>query len=211
MLRKRHPQRGARSATVGISGGAVQLTTGAHHADQAPIAINVVYVREIEPPQGEAPIDWLLCTTEPIDTDEQIVAVIDAYRARWVIEEFFKALKTGCALEKRQLESYRALSNALAMFIPVAWRLLVARSLARTAPDAPASVFLSSVQLQLLKHKLQLNALPLTLQQATYAVARLGGHLRRNGPPGWQTLARGFEALLLMQAGWRAAVEVGVL
>ena len=142
---------------------------------------------------------------------EQIVAVIDAYRARWVIEEFFKALKTGCALEKRQLESYRALSNALAMFIPVAWRLLVARSLARTAPDAPASVFLSSVQLQLLKHKLQLNALPLTLQQATYAVARLGGHLRRNGPPGWQTLARGFEALLLMQAGWRAAVEVGVL
>ena len=36
-------------------------------------------------------------TTEPIDTVEQVLRIVDWYRARWVIEEFFKALKTGCA------------------------------------------------------------------------------------------------------------------
>jgi hypothetical protein len=41
-------------------------------------------------------------TTEPIDTPEQILAVVDGYRHRWKIEELFKALKTGCAYEKRQ-------------------------------------------------------------------------------------------------------------
>lgn len=211
VLRKRHPQRAARCATIGIVGCAVEFSTGIHHAGQPPVSVNVVHVREIDPPQGEAPVDWLLCTTEPVDTHEQLVAIVDAYRARWLIEEFFKALKTGCALEKRQLESYRALSNALAMFIPVAWRLLVARSLARTSPEAPASIVLTPVQQRLLVHKLGLTTPLITLEQATYAVARLGGHLRRNGPPGWQTLGRGFEALLLMQAGWRAAVAAGAL
>jgi hypothetical protein len=211
VLRKRHPQRTARLATIGIAGCHVQLAPGAHHPAQPPVSLNVVHIREIDPPPGEPPVDWLLYTTEPIDTEEQLVAVVDAYRARWLIEEFFKALKTGCALEKRQLESYRALSNALAMFIPVAWRLLVARSIARTVPDAPASMVLTPVQQRLLVHKLQLTEPPITIEQATYAIARLGGHLRRNGPPGWQTLGRGFEALLLMQAGWRAAVEAGAL
>jgi IS4 transposase len=50
----------------------------------------------------------MLYTSEPIDTAEQLLTIVDQYRSRWVIEEFFKALKTGCAFEKRQLESYRA-------------------------------------------------------------------------------------------------------
>lgn len=211
VLRKRHPKRSGRTAMLGIAGCTVELSTGHHHRDQPPVAVNVVHVRELDPPRDEPPVDWLLCTSEPIDNPEQLVAIVDAYRARWVIEEFFKALKTGCALEKRQLESYRALSNALALFIPVAWRLLLARSLARNNPDAPARIVLTPIQLRLVTHKLQLKTPPVTLEQATYAIARLGGHLRRNGPPGWQTLGRGFEALLLMQAGWRAAVEAGVL
>ena len=40
------------------------------------------------------PVDWLLLTSEPIDTDEQILEVVDIYRARWLIEEYFSALKT---------------------------------------------------------------------------------------------------------------------
>ena len=134
VLRKRHPQRAARSATIGIAACAVEFSTGWFNRGQPAVAVNVVHVRELDPPDGEVPIDWLLCTTEPIGTPEQLTAVVDAYRARWLIEEFFKALKTGCALEKRQLESYRALSNALAVFVPIAWRMLVARSLARSSP-----------------------------------------------------------------------------
>jgi hypothetical protein len=206
VVRKRHPQRAARVATLGIAGCSAELLPGKHHPNETPIPVHLVYVHEINPPSGEAPIDWLLYTTESIDTEEQLMAVVDTYRARWVIEEFFKALKTGCALEKRQLESYRALTNALAMFVPVAWRLLMARSMARAAPNAPASTVISDVELRLLVHKLKLAKPPTTAEEATAAVARLGGHLRRNGAPGWQTLGRGFEALLLMQVGWRAAM-----
>ena len=147
----------------------------------------------------------MLYTTEPVATAEQMLAVIDIYRARWVIEEFFKALKTGCAFEKRQLESFHALQNALAVFLPVAWRLLLARSFCREQPRAPARALLSEIEIKILMHKLGLPAAPTTAEEATYAIARLGGHLRRNGLPGWQTLGRGFEALLLMGAGWRAA------
>jgi Transposase DDE domain len=62
-------------------------------------------------PQGDEPIAWYLVTNEPIATLEQVAAVVDAYRARWVVEEFFKALKTGCQIEKRQMESYGALAS----------------------------------------------------------------------------------------------------
>ena len=69
------------------------------------LALNVIHVREIEPPLGCEPVDWLLLTTEPIETGEQVEAIVDAYDTRWVIEEYFKALKTGCAAEQRQLET----------------------------------------------------------------------------------------------------------
>jgi hypothetical protein len=60
-------------------------------------------------PKGIEPICGYLVTNEPITTKKQVAAVVDAYRTRWVIEELFKALKTGCQFEKRQLESYAAL------------------------------------------------------------------------------------------------------
>jgi hypothetical protein len=47
---------------------------------------------------------------------------VDCYRGRWTIEEYFKALKTGCQYERRQLETAHSLLNALAILAPVAWR-----------------------------------------------------------------------------------------
>ena len=210
VVRKRHPKRSARTAMLGIAGCTVELSPGPHHKEESAVRVNVVHVRELDPPPNEPAVDWLLYTSEPIETPEQLLAVVDAYRARWVIEEYFKALKTGCAIEKRQLESYRALANVLALFIPVAWRILIARSVARATPDAPARTILTPIQLRLVAHKLKLTAPPTTAKEASYALARLGGHLRRNGDPGWQTLGRGFETLLAMQAGWQAAVEAGI-
>ena len=54
----------------------------------------MVYAKEKDPPDDMEPVDWLLLTSEPIDTDEQILEVVDIYRARWLIEEYFSALKT---------------------------------------------------------------------------------------------------------------------
>jgi hypothetical protein len=91
-----------------------------------------VLVHEVGAPNYAETVEWKLLTNLPIDTPEQVAAIVDAYRARWVIEEFFKALKTGCAYEKRQLETFRALMNALAIFSVIAWRLLVLRHVAST-------------------------------------------------------------------------------
>ena len=81
----------------------------------------------------------MLLTSETITTADDALRVVDWYRARWVIEEFFKALKTGCAIEKRQLETFAALSNAVAFFGPMAWQLLLLRHQAQNAPDTDAT------------------------------------------------------------------------
>ncbi len=45
----------------------------------------------------------------------------------------------------------------------------------------------------------------LTLGDAKRELAKLGGHIKYNGPPGWMSLARGYDELLSMEAGWLAA------
>jgi hypothetical protein len=209
-VRAGHPTRTTRAANIAIGACVVTLrrTQGAHVPEEE-VTLHAVRVWEPSPPVGETPVEWMLYTTEPIDSAEAVLAVVDVYRSRWTIEEYFKALKTGCAFEKRQLESFHALSNALAVFLPVAWKLLLARSLCRAHPEAPASTLLNDVQLLLLMHKLKLDEPPTTAKEATYAIARLGGHLRHNGLPGWQTLGRGLEALILMKVGWDAAMQAG--
>ena len=206
---RRKIARRARTAKLSIGSTVVDLRrpkTG--HAALKSLPVNVVYVWEKSPPQGEDPIDWLLLTTEPIDTIEQLHSVVDNYRSRWVIEDFFKSLKTGCSFEKRQLESYHALTNALGILSVVAWRMLLARAVARTDPNAAATSAFSKVQLVLLQHHLQLPKLPATAREALLAVARAGGHIKNNGDPGWLTLGRGFEELLLLQAGWHIAQQM---
>lgn len=165
------------------------------------IEVYVVHVYEPSPPTGEPPVEWMLLTTEQVRTFEDALRVIDWYRARWVIEEYFKALKTGCAYEKRQLETFPALLNALALLAPIAWALLLLRNTARDTPDAPASDIFSSNELQLLQvlsKRVKLTK-ESTIRDAMLALAGIGGHLKRNGEPGWQTLADGFHEFLAGQ------------
>jgi hypothetical protein len=203
---RRHPARKARAARVAIGSRAVDLRCSKiAHSDAKSVRVNVVRVWEPSPPKGEDPVCWVLYTTEPADTAEQLETIVDHYQSRWIIEDFFKALKTGCAFEQRQLESFHALSNALAVFSVVAWRMLLARSVARAHPTSRARSVLTTTQLRLVQAHLKMRQLPTTAKDALYAVARLGGHLKRNGDPGWLTLGRGFEKLLLLETGWHLA------
>jgi hypothetical protein len=174
-------------------------------ASASALRVNVIHVFERKPPQGEPAVEWFLLTNLPIDTDEAIAFAVDCYRARWMIEEFFKALKTGCQFEKRQLESAHSLLNALAILTPVAWRLLLLRHLARSDTRAPASSALTLQQMEVLTAvaKKPLPPRP-TARDAMLAVAALGGHLKSNGDPGWLVLGRGMHDLLLLELGWRA-------
>jgi hypothetical protein len=175
--------------------------------------VNLVHVDEVDPPEGEVPVAWVLATTLPVDTPEQVSAVVDAYRARWLIEEWFKALKTGCAYEDRQLESLDTLLKAFALLAPVATRLLALRWLAHSAPDQPATAVLSPPELGFLRvlegmRKRKLPPEP-TVYDVMLAIAKLGGFLTSNKVPGWQVLGRGVEEFVLMYEGYRMALEGG--
>lgn len=167
--------------------------------------VHVVHVVEKDPPPGEEPVEWLLYTSEPIDGPEQVARVVDHYRARWTIEELHAALKTGCAYEAREFESRHALLNMLALSLPVACLVLALRSRARSAPTAPATDVLTPLQIRVLRHFAARPVPPRpSVQQALFAIAGLGGHQKRNGPPGWKTLQRGMTLLLAYEAGWAA-------
>jgi hypothetical protein len=172
------------------------------------ITVQVVRVHAVDAPAGEQAVDWVLATTEPTNSRTQLLRVLEHYRGRWLIEEYFKALKTGCAFERRPLESYDALLRALALFMPIAWQMLLLRNVARTNPDAPASDVLGPTQLAVLRacSSTKLPPKP-TSRDALLAVAALGGHIRNNGEPGWIVLGRGMEKLRMLQSGWLAALE----
>ncbi len=171
------------------------------------LTVNIVWVRELETSQGCEPVEWRLITTEPVDTADQVAAVVDAYRARWVIEEYFRALKQGCAFEKRQLENTHAIVNALAVLTPIAWQLLALRTASRATPGAPASTALSPLKIQLLERHPKVRLAPnASVREAMLSIARLGGHIRNNGDPGWIVLGRGYDKLLMMEEGARLAL-----
>jgi Transposase DNA-binding/Transposase DDE domain len=200
---KVHPKRSKRAAIVCVAAASTTIAVpNAHPKTEATIPLNIVRLWEPTPPRGEPPVEWMLWTTEPIDTVANLRRIIDIYRSRWVVEEFFKAIKTGCQFEKRQLESVETLSTALAVFIPVAWKLLLARSVAQHNPMWPPTSILSPLQVTYLEQHF---GKPITSAAAALAaMAKLGGHLTQNGKPGWQTLARGYEKLAVGEAFYLA-------
>jgi hypothetical protein len=209
---RKHPPRDTRLAQLAISARSVVLSTPKNArltgAVTGVLRLQVVHVQEIESPLDEDPVEWILLTNLPIATTDEVLRVVDIYRARWMIEEFFKALKTGCAFERRQLESKHALLNALALLVPLAWGMFALRTTARVDSARPASEILSKRQIQVLRamYTKPLLANP-TVGDALYAIAAIGGHLRNNGFPGWQTLGAGFEQLLQWEHAWAAATK----
>jgi Transposase DNA-binding/Transposase DDE domain len=204
------PARDGREAAVSFAACAVEIQCPKDHRGSAlprTVALNVVFAWESQPPVGEVPVEWWLITTEPIETRDHILQIVEWYRSRWLIEEFFKCLKTGCAYEQRQLESYGTLLIAFALLAPIAWQLLLMRHLARELSHVDATAVLAARQIAVLRATAVGHALPPqpTIRDALLVVARLGGHLRQNGEPGWLVLARGMQKLRYLEAGWAAA------
>lgn len=205
---KLHPARISHRATLHIhtrrvtilAPGSNRNPTSRENADR--IELNFVHVTEYNVPSGSAPIEWKLLTSLPVKTAAEVDDVVDSYRARWVIEELFKSLKSCCSLEERQLESVHSVSNAIAIYLPIAWIILRLRHLSRDYPDRPASGLISPFMLSCLRlflAKIGRKPLPAepTSKELTWAIAGLGGHITNNGEPGLLVLNRGLAKLLL--------------
>jgi hypothetical protein len=171
------------------------------------VPISVVEVREPHPPKGVQPLRWVLSTNHGVTCFEEALTLVGYYEKRPIIEEFHKALKTGCGIEERQYESAHPLEALTALLSVVAVRLLQLRSQARTNPDRPAEQVVPLRWIKMLisvrkgKHK---NIR--TVREFYRGLAGLGGFLGRkhDGEPGWLTLWRGFEKLHLYLQGAEA-------
>jgi hypothetical protein len=203
-LKSRNPPRATRIARLNIAATRVEAkrSWGLLTSEAPPqLGINVVRVFEVDPPREEPPVEWVLLTNLPIATPADIEFVVDCYRRRWLIEELFKALKSGCNYEKLQLESEKTLINALATILPIAAQMLRLRAFARSDASLPVHAIVTKNQLAALRAvvtKLPKNP---TTREVLLAVAQLGGHIKNNGEPGWLVLYRGWRDLMLIEIG----------
>jgi hypothetical protein len=203
--------RAARSATMAVRSATVTLKPPRRPADQPrlpEVTVNVVWVREVNPPAGEKPVEWMLLTSLPVETFAQACLVADYYACRWQVEIYFKVLKSGCRVEKLQLETAERIKPCLSMYQIVAWRVLYATMLGRQCPELSCEVIFSAAEWKSVWTVQQQKPLP---QQAPSLgafmklVGELGGHTGQpwDGPLGPQRLWIGLQRTTDFGHAWR--------
>jgi hypothetical protein len=202
--------RPARDTTVAVAWTPLTLVPprprGAGTPPHQPIPVWGVRVWEPAPPAEADPVEWLLLTTVPVVTVEDAWERVDWYTARWLIEELHKGLKTACRIEAVQLGECENIERLLAVLLPVAVRLLQLRAVSRAAPHAPVATVADAALVTLVARAARQPPAD-TVARFAAQVARLGGYQDRrgDGPPGWQTLWRGWQRLSLLAEGARLA------
>jgi len=207
--RKRKQPRSARTTTVTVQASRVTLRAPARRGVQLPdVEVNAILVREVNAPQGEEPIEWLLLTSLPIDSSADICLVIQYYCCRWQIEIYFRVLKSGCKVEERQFESAERYKACLTCYMIIAWRVLYVMMLGRTCPDMPCDVVLTEDEwksVYMIVEKVEPPKKAPSLGTMVLKIARLGGHLGRkhDGPPGPKTMWIGMQRMMDYAEAWR--------
>lgn len=156
-------------------------------------------------------IEWILLTNLPILNKESALEKVDWYSARWLIEEYHKCLKTGCAIEKRQLRTSKGLLAIIGFLSIIAIKLLELKFIARNSPNELAKKYVAAINLQIICSHFKLEQASITLQQYWHRIAQLGGFIGRksDGDPGWQTLWKGQLRLLDMISGAESIKNCG--
>jgi hypothetical protein len=115
-----------------------------------PLSLWAVYVHEPNGPAGAEPLDWMLLTDLPLKEAQAAWEKVQWYCKRWGIEEWHRALKSGCGVEHREFKTAGHLQRALAFDLIVAWRVLALVKLGRHLPQLPAGVLYSQEELKVL-------------------------------------------------------------
>jgi hypothetical protein len=173
-----------------------------------PVNVNVVLVREPNPPDGEPRVEWILITTLPIDAPERVRTIVEYYCVRWGIEILFRTLKSGCRIEKRRLEHVDRVSSCLAVYLIVAWRTLFVCHMGRNCPDIDCEAIFEPSEWKAVwmavKRKRPPKNVP-RLAEMVHLVAGLGGYIERpNSEPGAQTIWIGLQRAYDLAWAWEA-------
>lgn len=205
------PKRKARAARVEVRAERVTLKAPRRQGVKLPdVTVNVVLVREIDPPPDAEAIEWLLITSLPIDTLEQVLQVVDYYRGRWGIEIFFRVFKSGCRVEEIRLETAPRLLRCLMLYKIIAWRVMHLTILGRECPDLACDVMFTAEEWMpvwvITRKDEPIPAAPPDLATFLQMLGELGGHngRRRDGPPGPQALWIGIRRMTDFALAWLA-------
>ena len=176
------------------------------------IDMNVVIVQELNPPKGIKAIRWVLLTSLESDTFDAAWEVIEHYETRWLIEEYHKALKTGCQVERHALRDASRLEPLTALTTVIAVRLLQLKTISRREPDQSAERRVPRSWIDALQAlRPHIKKTQLTVYTFFRELAKLGGFLGRthDGEPGWQTIWRGYQKLHTVLLGMEIANRSG--
>ena len=124
-----------------------------------------------------------------------------------MIERWHYTLKSGCRVERLQIDDAASLKNALAVYGVVAWRLLWMTHLARVEPEQPAAAVVDLAERTVLE---EATGRPVqTVREAVRAIAKLGGFAGTPamGEPGVKSLWLGWRQLEAMVVGYRLALR----
>jgi len=169
--------------------------------------VTVVEAREQQTPPDRDRIDWKLITDLAVDSRQQAVEKVQWYALRWKIEVFHKILKSGCRAEQSRLRTTARLTNLLAVFCILSWRVFWLTMTNRIDPDANPELVFTDMELcildRLVADKPTAHMRQQLLGHYLMKLARLGGYLARNSdpPPGNETIWRGLTRLVDIQLG----------
>ena len=170
------------------------------------LALNLVDVREPDPPAGMEPLHWRLLTTHPVTNAEQAWRIVEWYKRRWLIEQFFRVLKTqGFKLEDSQVGTADRLLKLVAIAAKAAVitiQLLQARDGRSHQPVQVVFDANEVATLAALNHTIEARTKrlknphpPDSLAWAAWIIGRLGGWdgYPSSKPPGPITMRHGLE------------------
>lgn len=211
-------QRPERAAVLDLRFGAVNLarpqTKFLRHLPES-LPLTLVDVRERDPHAGIEPLHWRLLTTHPVANAEQAWRIVEWYKRRWLIEQFFRVLKTqGLKLEDSQVGTADRLVKLVAIAAKAAIitiQLLQARDgrghqPARLAFNAKEVATLGAFNqnLETQSKRLRNPHPPDSLAWAAWIIGRLGGWdgYPSSKPPGPITMKHGLEYFHAAATGW---------
>lgn len=199
-------QREERTAQLQVSWGQVVCPPPSGKKGEQ-VALWLVKAIELSPPAGEEPIEWHLLTTVKVEDEATALLMLDYYRRRWVIERWHLVLKDGLKVERLQFDSFRRLSNAIAMLSVVAWQLLWLKHLAAHSPETEASRVFEPLQIQVLEQ--QGGKKMITVKVALVTIAALAGFTpsKKQPLPGEKTIWRGWNIFSSMCQGYKLAIQ----
>ena len=206
----RDRSRCARTVELEVRKAVVEITRSKNATGKLPkkIKLNLVLCEETQPPEGEDPICWLLVTTLPIDTDQDVNTIIQYYCTRWQIEVYFRTLKSGCRIEYRRFENLDRILNCLAVMSIVAWRIMFMCYLGRACPDLDCEAIFTPSEWKsvyaVLNKKAPAHGCP-KLIELIRAIGQLGGFVDRpKNFPGTQSLWNGIQRCYDLSIAWNS-------